>query len=82
MIAVVKGNIHAGFRGGVEQALALRIFANGIQKSASAIPFSNARPGFSVIAGAEEIRLVVVEAMAVDGGVGGRRRGSATLRCA
>src|ERR1051326_4641469 len=73
MAGVVKGNINTEFRGGEQQAAALRIFANRVEER----PFLDAAhdfsPGLTEIAGAIEMRAIIFDAMAVDRRVRGRR---------
>jgi len=70
VVAVVEGDEHAGFGAGLEQSFANRAFTNGVQKRRRFDTSCDGCPGLSVIACAVEIRLVVVQSMAVHCGTG------------
>ena len=73
VVAVVEGDVDLGLGAGVEQALALGIFADGAGGGAVGDAVVDLGPGLAAVVGAEEMRAHVVEAQGVDGGVGGLR---------
>ena len=70
IVAIVERNINGPLRSGEEQALAHRIFAHRVDR-----PIRQAAddllPGFAAVVRAVDVRLQIVEAEAVDGGVDG-----------
>src|SRR5260370_36841588 len=69
MIVVVKRDVHSGFSSGVQQALSRGIFADRVRERGLLYAVVDLGPRLSVIASAEDVRLVVVEAVAIDGRV-------------
>ena len=71
MVAVVEGNVDAQLGGGVEQAILLRVFLDGVDVGAVGDSGDDVLPGLAAVVGAIDVGRVVGEAMAIDGGVGG-----------
>src|SRR5271165_4842574 len=65
VIAVIERDIDAQFRSGKEQALLLGVLANRVHRGRSDAGCYRL-PGLAVVAGAIDVRLVVVQPMAVD----------------
>ena len=70
LFAIVERNEYADLGAGEKQALAFRIFANGVDDSASRQAVDDFIPGLATIVRAQDVRLQVVKADAVDGRVG------------
>src|ERR1700687_5321747 len=69
VVAVVEGNVHAFFGPGVQKTFAHRVFAHRADKIDIANAADGFLPGLTKIMGAENMRMQVVETVAVDGGV-------------
>ena len=70
IVAIVEADEDGEFGGGEEQALAHRIFADGVDGSIGQAA-DGLLPGGAAIVGAIDVRLQVVEAQAIDGGIHG-----------
>src|SRR5216684_5453187 len=72
MIAVVKGNVHAEFRTGIEQASTIGIFADyarGFISSNPILSVRKTRPRFAEIVGAINVRREIAQQVAIQGHV-------------
>ncbi len=73
MSAVVERDIDGAFGAGEQQALPLRILADGIDRLAVGNAGDDLRPGLPAVVRAEDVRPQIVEAERVDRGVGRER---------
>ena len=71
VLAVIEGGVDAEFGSGEEQVALLGVFADGADKVVLGDAVDGELPGFAVVVGDVEIRLLIVEAMTIDGGVSG-----------
>ena len=71
VVAIVDGDPDLAVGGGIEQALLARVFADGVGDRAGRDAVVDFGPGLAAIVGAPEVRIHVVEAQGVSGGVGG-----------
>src|SRR6202158_5812828 len=69
--AVIEGNPRARFRAGIEQPLALGIFANGVNVGAVWEAGRDGRPALAEISGLENVRFEIIKLVRVDGSVSG-----------
>src|SRR5258708_38910867 len=68
-IAIVERNVDGSFRAGKKQTLARGIFTNGVDRGVVSNPGDDFLPVSAEIACAVDVRLQVVEAESIDGGV-------------
>src|ERR1019366_2770750 len=68
--AVIEGDRHVALGGGVEQAAARGIFAYAVEVGGLGETIYGERPRLSVIARAVQVRQVVIQTVAIHGGVG------------
>src|SRR6266566_6042628 len=69
IVSIVEGNIDGTFRSREEQALAHRIFAHHVARSAIGNPFCDFRPRFSEIARAVNVRAQIIKPERIDRGI-------------
>ncbi len=70
MVSVVEGDVDSALGSGEEEAFPLGIFADGVDGLVVGKAGDDLLPGLAAVVGAVDIRMQVVEAEAVDGGVG------------
>src|SRR2546423_12118606 len=70
MLAIIKRNVNGTFRAREEQALAHSIFTHDVAGASGGNPVRNFRPGLPKIARSVDMSAQIVEAKAVDGGIG------------
>src|SRR5215470_2601574 len=69
MIAVVEGDPNAQLGAGEKKAPPLGIFFNGLHVDSGGQSLAYFLPGLAPVAGAIDVRVVVFEAMTIDGGI-------------
>ncbi len=67
--AVVVRDVHPLLGGGVKHAAARVVFADGVDEDVGGDAFDDERPRLAAVVRAVDVRLRVVEAVAVDGGI-------------
>src|SRR5690242_6836000 len=78
MIAIVKRYVHAHLGRRIEHAFSYGILTNGVHERRFLYPFINLGPTLAEVASPKDMRLVIVEPMAVDCCVCG---GRVEMRC-
>ncbi len=71
VVAIVEGDPDLRVGGGVEQALLARVFADGVGDRAGGDAVVDLGPGLAAVVRAPEVRVHVVEAQGIGGGIGG-----------